>query len=210
MSITADEDGSVEAQGSPPRTIRFSDLSRQPLDQGKGSAREIWADPDDGLGWQLRVVEVKDSTGLLVGPAGTHHYVVGLAGPQVAVRSTGASRVLRREEILPVPSATVLFERPRLRPPGASSLIVLTYFGAVDPPGFLIQTIDAGAGLPLGAQVLVALRGTVRVGGAEAAQGSALLLDPAQSYRPGTSAAHLLIVHRSGADESDPGEALAS
>ena len=97
MSIAADEDDGVDAT-TPPRIIRFADLPRQPLDQGRGSAREIWAelDHDLTLRWQLRVVEIKDSTGLLVGPAGTHHHVVGLAGPQVAVRNTESNRVLRR------------------------------------------------------------------------------------------------------------------
>ena len=204
MSIAAEEDDGVDATPSP-RIIRFADLPRQPLDQGRGSAREIWADLDHDLTlrWQLRVVEIKDSTGLLVGPAGTHHYVVGLAGPQVAVRNSESNRVLRRAHVLPVLSSTVCFERPKLRPPGASSLVVLTFAGAADPPDFVIRTLPPQAELPAGAQLLLALRGTVRVDGAEAAPGSALLLDPTRSHRPEASAAHVLTVYRPGSHQ-DP------
>ena len=204
MSIAADEDDGVDAT-TPPRIIRFADLPRQPLDQGRGSAREIWAelDHDLTLRWQLRVVEIKDSTGLLVGPAGTHHHVVGLAGPQVAVRNTESNRVLRRAHVLPVLSSTVSFERPKLRPPGASSLVVLTFAGAADPPEFVIRTLPPQTELRAGAQLLLALRGTVRVDGAEAAPGSALLLDPTRSHRPEASAAHVLTVHRPGTHQ-DP------
>lgn len=198
MSIAAEEDG-VDAGRVPPRTIRFADLPRQSLDQGRGSAREVWADLDHDLTlrWQLRVLEIKDSTGLLVGPAGTHHFVVGLAGPQVAVRNTESSRVLRRDHVMPVLSATVYFERPKLRPPGASSLIVLT-FAAAEPPEFVIRSTPPDTGLAAGTQLLLALRGTVRVDGAEAAPGSALLLDPDRSYRPEAASAQLLTVHRPG------------
>jgi hypothetical protein len=200
MSITAEDDDNRDAQRMRPRSIRFTALTRQPLDQGRGSAREIWADldPDLNLRWQLRVVEIKDSTGLLVGPAGTQHYVVGLAGPQVAVGNSGTSRVLRRDEVLTVPSSTVQFERPRLRPPGASSVLVLTFPHTGDAPGVVIQNVDEGATFATGAQVVVALRGTVRVDGAEAAPGSALLLDSAQSYRSSAPTAHLLTVHQPG------------
>lgn len=199
MSIAADEDDGVGAT-TPPRIIRFTELPRQPLDQGRGSAREVWADLDTDLTlrWQLRVVEIKDSTGVLVGPAGTHHYVVGLAGPQVAVRNTESNRVLRRAHVLPVLSSTVCFERPKLRPPGASSLVVLTFAGAADPPEFVIRTLPPQTELRAGAQLLLALRGTVRVDGAEASPGSALLLDPTRSHRPEASAAHVLTVHRPG------------
>ena len=199
MSLAA-EDGDTDAQRIVPRTIRFNDLPRHPLDHGRGSAREIWADLDTDLSlrWQLRVVEIKDSTGLLVGPAGTHHYVVGLAGPQVAVRNTEATRVLRRDHVLPVLTSTVHFERPKLRPPGASSLIVLTFAAAADPPGFAITTVEPDADLGAGAQLVLALRGTVRVDGAEAGPGSALLLDPAQRYRQSPAAAHLLTVYQPG------------
>jgi len=200
MSIAAAADDGVEAGRVPPRTIRFADLPRQSLDQGRGSAREVWADldPDLTLRWQLRVVEIKDSTGLLVGPAGTHHFVVGLAGPQVAVRNTESSRVLRRDHVMPVPSATVYFERPKLRPPGASSLIVLTFAAATEPPEFVIRTTPPDTELAAGTQLLLALRGTVQVDGAEAAPGSALLLDPDRSYRPEATSAQLLTVHRPG------------
>jgi hypothetical protein len=206
MSITAAADDSRDAQRMRPRSIRFAALPRQPLDRGRGSAREIWADLDAELNlrWQLRVVEIQDSTGLLVGPTGTQHYVVGLAGPQVAVRNTGARRVLRRDAVLPVPSSTVLFERPRLRPPGSSSLLVLTYAGPDDPPGVAIQTVDEGTELPVGAQVLVALRGTVSVLGVEAAPGSALLLDSRQSHRSEGTTAHLLMVQQPGAAAPAP------
>lgn len=211
MSITADEDDGVDLQRTAPRTIRFTDLPRHPLDQGRGSAREIWADldPELNLRWLLRVVEVKDSTGLLVGPAGTHHSVVGLAGPQVAVRTVEGSRVLRRDHVLPVPSSTLLFERPKLRPPGASTVIVLTYDGAVDPPGFVIGPVDPDAGLRAAAQVLVALRGTVRVDGCEAGPGAALILDPAFCYRPSGGAAHLLTVHKPDAADDSAGRPAA-
>jgi len=204
MSIAADEDDGVDAS-TPPRLIRFAELRRQPLDQGRGSAREVWADLDTDLTlrWQLRVVEIKDSTGLLVGPAGTHHHVVGLAGPQVAVRNTESNRVLRRAHVLPVLSSTVSFERPKLRPPGASSLVVLTFAGAADPPEFVIRTLPPQTELRAGAQLLLALRGTVRVDGAEAAPGSALLLDPTRSHRPEATAAHVLTVHRPGTHQ-DP------
>jgi hypothetical protein len=207
MSLAAEEDDGVDVQRTAPRPITFADLPRQPLDQGRGSVREVWADLDNELNlrWLLRVVEIKDSTGLLVGPAGTHHFVVGLAGPQVAVRTAEASRVLRRDHVLPVLSATLLFERPKLRPPGASSLLVLTFVGAADPPGFVIRTADVDAELPPEAQVLIALRGTVKLDGAEAGQGTALLLDPALRHRPTASTAHLLTVHRPGFDEETPG-----
>ncbi|WEO78056.1 hypothetical protein BJQ94_03180 [Cryobacterium sp. SO2] len=203
MSSTAGADDGVDPQRIPPRAIRFSELPRQPLDQGRGSAREIAADLgyDLTLRWQLRVVEIKDSTGQLVGPAGTHHFVVGLSGPQVAVRNAESSRVLRRDHVMPVPSSTVYFERPKLRPPGASSLIVLTFPGAGEPPGFVISMADPDADLGAGAQLLVALRGTAHVDGAEVGQGSALQLDPAQSYRPLASSAQLLTVHRPGSLE---------
>ncbi|MGO4784697.1 hypothetical protein [Cryobacterium sp. W22_MBD10_FK3] len=206
MTIAEDEDDDTVARRIPPRTSRFSDIPRQPLDQGRGGAREIWADLDADLNlrWQLRVVEIKDSTGLLVGPAGTHNYVVGLAGPQVAVRSVEASRVLRRDHVMPVLSSTVLFERPKLRPPGASSLILLTFVGAAEPPRLAIRTIGPHTEIRPGAQVLVALRGTVRVDGAEADHGSALLLDPTQTYRPRAAAAQILTVHRPGSDEEKP------
>ncbi|WP_104163444.1 hypothetical protein [Cryobacterium sp. N22] len=206
MTIAEDEDDEAVVRRIPPRTSRFSDIPRQPLDQGRGSAREVWADLDTDLNlrWQLRVVEIKDSTGLLVGPAGTHNYVVGLAGPQVAVRSTEASRVLRRDHVMPVLSSTVLFERPKLRPPGASSLILLTFVGAAEPPALAIRTVDPQTEIRAGAQVLVALRGTVRVDGAEAAHGSALLLDPTQTYRPRASSAQILTVHRPGSDKDKP------
>ena len=202
MSIAADEDDGVDAT-TPPRIIRFADLPRQPLDQGRGSAREVWADLDTDLTlrWQLRVVEIKDSTGLLVGPAGTHHHVVGLAGPQVAVRNTESNRVLRRAHVLPVLSSTVYFERPKLRPPGASTLVVLTFAGAADPPEFVIRTLPPQTELRAGAQLLLALRGTVRVEGAEAAPGSALLLDATRSHRPEATAAHVLTVHRPGSHQ---------
>ncbi|TFC05526.1 hypothetical protein E3O42_02910 [Cryobacterium adonitolivorans] len=201
MSIAAEEDDGVDAAATPPRIIRFSDLPRQPLDQGRGSAREVWADLDSDLTlrWQLRVVEIKDSTGLLVGPAGTHHYVVGLAGPQIAVRNTESNRVLRRDHVMPVLSSTVYFERPKLRPPGASSLFVLTFTAAADPPEFVIRALPPETELRAGSQLLLALRGTVRVDGVEAAPGSALLLDPTRSHRPQAVSAQVLTVHRPGA-----------
>lgn len=200
MSIATEEDGSGGDGRIPPRPIRFSDLPRQPLDQGRGSAREVWADLDTDLTlrWQLRVVEIKDSTGQLVGPAGTHHYVVGQAGPQVAVRNAGSSRVLRRGHVMPVLSSTVYFERPKLRSPGASSLFVLTFAAAAEPPEFVLRTTPPDTDLRAGAQLLLALRGTVRVDGFDAAPGSALLLDPTRSHRAEASAAHLLTVHRPG------------
>ncbi|TFD91120.1 hypothetical protein E3T61_09640 [Cryobacterium lactosi] len=199
MSIAAEEDG-VDADGVPPRSIRFADLPRQSLDQGRGSAREVWADldPDLTLRWQLRVLEIKDSTGLLVGPAGTHHFVVGLAGPQVAVRNTESSRVLRRDHVMPVLSATVYFERPKLRPPGASSLIVLTFAAGTEPPEFAIRTTPPDTALAAGTQLLLTLRGTVRVDGVEAAPGTALLLDPNRSHPLQAASAQLLTVHRPG------------
>jgi hypothetical protein len=151
--------------------------------------------------WQLRVVEIKDSTGLLIGPAGTHHHVVGLAGPQVAVRTAGSSRVLRRDHVMPVLSPRVHFERPHLRAPGASSLLLLTFAVASGPPGFVIQAVDADAELRAGARLVVALRGTVGVDGAEAARGSALVLDPARTYLTRASPASVLIVHPPGPGE---------
>lgn len=180
----------------PPRTIRFSDLPRQPLDQGTGSAREIWADldPDLTLRWQLRVIDLKDSTGLLVGPAGTHHHVVGLAGPQVTVRQAHASRALRRDHVLPVLSHRVHFERPRLRPPGHSSVVVLTFPGAADPPDLVLGSLAPGGELDPAARLVLVLRGTVRVGRAEAAHGSALLLQPGRGYRQGAGSARILTV----------------
>jgi hypothetical protein len=208
MSLAASEGPDAEPTGALPRSIRFTDLPRQPLDQGRGSAREIWADldPDLSLRWQLRLIEIRDSAGLLVGPAGTNHFVVGLAGPQVAVRITDSNRVLRRDQVLPVPSSTVQFERPKLRPPGASSLLVLTYADVAHPPGFSIHTVDpetdADADLGAGAQLAIALRGTLRVPGAEVGPGSALLLDPVERYRT-LAAAHLLAVHRPGAPGAD-------
>lgn len=200
MSIGTDEDGDLESERIRPRSIRFADLPRQPLDQGRGSAREIWADLDNDLNlrWQLRVVEIKDSTGLLVGPAGTHHYIVGLAGPQVAVRNGESTRVLRRDHVMPVLSSSVHFERSKLRPPGASSLIVLTFVVAGEPPGLRISTLVPDAPLDAGARLVVALRGTVRVDGAEAAPGSALLLETGQTHQPAASSAHLLTVHQPG------------
>jgi hypothetical protein len=205
MSIAAEEDDNSDAERMRPRSIRFAALPRQPLDQGRGGAREVWADldPDLNLRWQLRVVEIKDSTGLLVGPAGTQHHVVGLAGPQVSVGTAGVSRVLRRDEVLPVPSSTVLFERPRLRPPGASSVLVLSYRDSDDPPVIVIRNVDEGAEFAAGAQVIVALRGAVRVDGAEATPGSALLLDSTQTYRSSAPAAHLLTVQQPGFAETD-------
>jgi hypothetical protein len=199
MSLAA-EDGDTDAQRVVPRAIRFTDLPRHPLDQGRGSAREIWADlgADLTLRWQLRVVEIKDSAALLVGPAGTQHFVVGLAGPQVSVRNTEATRVLRRDQVLPVLSSTVHFDRPKLRSPGASSLIVLTYVAAAAMPGFTISTVGPDADLGAGAQLVLPLRGTVRVHGAEAGPGSALLLDPAQRYCQSPATAHLLTVHQPG------------
>ena len=95
------------------------------------------------------------------------------------------------------------FERPKLRPPGASSLVVLTFAGAADPPEFVIRTLSPQTELRAGAQLLLALRGTVRVDGAEAAPGSALLLDPTRSHRPEATAAHVLTVHRPGTHQ-DP------
>jgi len=197
MSIAAEEDGRVD-DAQLPRIIRFSDLPRQPLDLGRGSAREIWADVDVDLTlrWQLRVVEIKDSTGLLVGPAGTQHYVVGLAGPQVAVRTADSSRMLRRDHVLPVPSAAAHFERPKLRPPGASSLLVLTFAAATEPPGFVIGTADQDTDLAAEARLVVGLRGTVQIDGAEVAQGAAILLDPARSHRALTTNAQFLTVTR--------------
>ncbi|MBX0299847.1 hypothetical protein K2F54_07630 [Cryobacterium sp. 1639] len=210
MSLAAHDGAGADPAQALPRSIRFTELPRQPLDQGRGSAREIWADldPDLSLRWQLRLIDIRDSAGLLVGPAGTNHFVVGLAGPQVAVRNFGSNRVLRRDQVLPVPSSTVQFERPKLRPPGASSLLVLTFADVAHPPGFSIHTVDpdtdATADLGAGAQLVVALRGTVRVQGGEVGPGSALLLDPAERYRP-LAAAHLLTVHRPGAAGAENG-----
>jgi hypothetical protein len=201
MTTAAEEAGG----GVLPRTIRFAELARQPLDQGRGSAREIWADldPDLNLRWQLRVVDIKDSSGLLVGPAGTHSHVVGLAGPQVTVRIAGTSRALRRGLVMPVPSCRVQFERPKLRPPGVSSLLVLTFPGTAAPPGFAPGVVGPGAELPAGARLLVTLRGTVHLDGAVAEPGSALLLDPAGSYRLRDGAASILTVTPSGCDEAE-------
>jgi hypothetical protein len=192
MTTAAEEAGG----GVLPRTIRFAELARQPLDQGRGSAREIWADldPDLNLRWQLRVVDIKDSSGLLIGPAGTHNYVVGIAGPQVAVRNAETSRVLRRGRVLPVLSCRVQFERSKLRPPGVSSLLVLTFTGTADPPGFVPGPVGPGTDLPARTRLLVALQGTVHLDGAVAEQGSALLLDPAQSHRLADPATSILTV----------------
>ncbi|MCU1445202.1 hypothetical protein [Cryobacterium sp.] len=203
MSVTAENDG-LDTPRTPPRSIRLADLPRQHLDQGRGSAREIWADLDHDLNlrWQLRVVDIKDSTGLLVGPAGTHHYVVGVAGPQVAVRNAESSRVLRRDQVMPVLSSRVHFERPKLRPPGVSSLMVLTFSGAAQPPVFITGTVAQGAELRAGAQLLVALRGTVHLDGMEADPGSALLLDPAQTHRLRATTASILTVNLPRSDEA--------
>ncbi|MDH6237698.1 hypothetical protein [Cryobacterium sp. CG_9.6] len=196
MSTIAGDTGGVNAHRVPPRTIRFSDIPRQALDEGRGTAREIWADLDDDLSlrWQLRVVELQDSLGLLVGPAGTHHFVIGLAGPQVAVRTAGSSRVLRRDEVLAVMNSTVYFERSKLRPPGASTVIVLTFSGTSAAPACIAGPVNPSGDLPGGAQLLVALRGSVTVNGAELGQGAALLLDPRQTYRAGRSTAHVLTI----------------
>lgn len=164
----------------PPRLIRFSEVARQPLDRGRGSVRDIWTstDADRTLRWQLRVVELRDADGIIDGPEGMHHSVVGFAGPQLGIRTGGSDRSLHRDEVLAVRSSTLSFSRPKLRASGPSSVIVLSHAIAEEPPTFAFREPSTAPGSPSETRILLALRSPIRLESGEAPRGSAVVLPP--------------------------------
>ena len=177
-----------------PRLLPFRDLPRQPLHDGRGTVREVHAETAPGLDlrWQLQLVELKGPRGTLVAPADTHQRIVGLSGPQVVVGDAGDRRTaLGRDRALLLRSHTMVFQRPRLRVAGASTVLVLTFAAAVVPPRFSFRTLDDRAELS-GTALLLLLQGDLRIDGIEATRQSALLLDPRAAHRVSASAARVL------------------
>jgi hypothetical protein len=179
-----------------PRLIRFRDLPRQSLHEGKGVVREIWTETDPGLNlrWQLQLIELRGPGGSLVAPAGTHQRIVGLSGPQVAIGDADRSSSLGRDRALLVRSSTVVFQRPRLRVAGASTVLVLTFAAVAVPPMFSFHDLNGSVDLPSGSRAVLNLKGDLRVGGVDAPRQAALLLDP-RADRPGqASSARVLVL----------------
>lgn len=173
-----------------PRLLRFGDLAPQPLHAGKGTLREVWtaAGPGLELRWQLQLVELKGPMGVLTAPADTHQLVVGLGGPQVSIGQVA----LRRDRALAVRAATVEFRRPRLRVTGASSMLVLTYPAASEPPVFTFLDLDGPASFPVGTHMLVALQGALRLAAFDVPRQSVVILDAERAFEGDTTSAHIL------------------
>lgn len=186
--------GAPDAHDGLPRLIRFRDLPRQPLHDGRGVVREIWSESAPGLDlrWQLQLVELKGPGGSLVAPAGTHQRIVGLTGPQVAVGDADRRSALRRDHALLLRSSTVVFQRPRLRVAGASMVLVLTFADVAVPPMFTFHDIDGAIALPSGTRLLLNLQGELRLGGVEATRQAAVLLDPRTDPRGQGASARVL------------------
>ncbi|WP_159499305.1 hypothetical protein [Microbacterium sp. 18062] len=194
--------------GGPAGLIRFRDLPRQPLQEGRGTVRGIWTETDPGLDlrWHLQLVELKGPGGSLLAPAGTHQRIVGLSGPQVAVGAFDHHAVLRRDRAVLLRSSTLSFQRPRLRVTGASMVLVLTFAAVAVPPMFSFQEIDGSADLPTGTRVLLALQGDVRLDGVEVPRQAVALLDGGPDHRAHASSARVLVLSEAvipGAD-ADP------
>lgn len=173
------------ATPGPSRIIRFDDLVRQPLDRGRGSVRDVWisTDVDHRIRWRLQLVELRDASGLISAPDDLNHAIVGFAGPQVVVRAggsaaTGPGRILHREEVLTVHESSVRFSRPRLRASGSSSMIVLSYSVAEDPPALTFRHTDAPTGPVDGLQIVLALGTPVPHDSGEIPRGAALVSAP--------------------------------
>ncbi|MBZ4487901.1 hypothetical protein LQ938_12555 [Microbacterium sp. cx-55] len=177
-----------------PRLVPFRGLPRQPLQDGRGTVREIHVETAPGLDlrWQLQLVELKGPRATLLAPAGTHQRIVGLSGPQVSV-GDAVDRVaaLGRDRALSVRSPTIVFQRPRLRVAGASVVVVLTAAASGPPPRLSFRTLDDPTDL-VGISLVLLLQGELRVDGVEAARQSALLLDPRTTSHVTASAARVL------------------
>jgi hypothetical protein len=177
-----------------PRLLPFRDLPRQSLHDGRGTVREVHVETAPGLDlrWQLQLVELKGPRGTLVAPADTHQRIVGLAGPQVVVGDAGEHRTaLGRDRALLRRSHTIVFQRPRLRVAGASTVLVLTYAAAVVPPRFSFRTLDDPAELS-GTALVLLLQGDLRIDGIEATRQAAVLMDPHAAHEVAASAARVL------------------
>lgn len=168
-----------------PRLIRFADLVRQPLDRGRGSVRDVWTstDVDRRIRWRLQVVELRDAAGLITAPEDMNHVVVGFAGPQVAVRTGGnelygPGRILHRDEVLMVREPSVRLSRPRLRASGSSSMILLSFSTAEEPPTLTVRHLDDPADPADGLQIALALGGPVPHESGEIPRGAALVSAP--------------------------------
>ncbi|MCS5721247.1 hypothetical protein N1028_10460 [Herbiconiux sp. CPCC 203407] len=182
------------------RTSAFGDpvllagLRRLPLEQGRGAVREIWAGegPHHEPCWQLRIVDMRGPRGILSASAGSEHYVIGLAGPQVAVGDTRSGHVLRRGRVVPIRSSTIVFERPKLRAAGASSLVVLTASSPALAPTLTLQTVEGAAVMAAGTCGIVTLRDAVLLDDADVPGHAATLIDPQGLHRIRVASAQVL------------------
>ncbi|WP_291041761.1 hypothetical protein [Herbiconiux sp.] len=175
--------------------VLLAGLRRLPLEQGRGGVREIWAGegPHHEPRWQLRIVDMRGPRGILSASAGSEHYVIGLAGPQVAVGDTRSSgQVLRRGRVVPIRSATVVFERPKLRAAGASSLVVLTASSPALAPTLTLQTVEGAAVMAAGTCGVVTLRHGVLLDDADVPGHAATLIDPRGLHRIQVASAQVL------------------
>jgi hypothetical protein len=108
----------------------------------------------------------------------------------------------------------VVFQRPRLRVAGASTVLVLTFAAGLVPPRFAFRTLDtfgddragdpaegADSGGLSGTHLLLLLQGDLRIDGVEASRQSVVLLDARATHRVSASAARVLTL----GDEPDTG-----
>lgn len=181
---------------SSPFLIRdLDDVPPQPLTEGAGSLKDLWAEAARGqdLRWLLRQVEVRGTAAKMHAPADTAQLIVGLSGPQVSV-GVRRGAPLRREKVLTHAPAVVDFHRPLVRVAGASKLLTLSYRPAETSPSFTFETIDGELALDPDVRALIALRGEVEYAGGTVAGKSVLVLPHAADDRLRARGARVLLL----------------
>jgi len=181
---------------SSPFLIRdLDDVPPQPLSEGTGSLKDLWAEAAHGqdLRWLLRQVEIRGTAAKMHAPADTAQLIVGLSGPQVSV-GVRRGAPLRREKVLAHDTAVVDFHRPLVRVAGASKLLTLSYHPAETSPSFTFETIEGERVLDPDVRVLIALRGELSYADGTVSGRSVLVLPRAADGPVRASGARVLLL----------------
>ena len=194
----------ARAQPHPPHIVDVGRLPRHPLHDGGGGTKEIWTVSTPGLDlvWQLKLLELRGPAATLRAPAHTHQLVIGMSGPQVHAGPTKRQLPLRRDQAMFVRSPTALFSRARMRMPGASRVLVLSFTDEGLAPQLVFDTLDGASVVPSGTQALVLMEGHLDLDGVAVPPESAVILDAAASHTVTGEKARIVIVSLDAADEA--------